>query len=184
MAKAKLVSSGGAGLRKLAADMELLSKHAVSVGIHQSAGFRSNDPDVDVGEEDMIDRWSGKEIRELYAGKQVHNAQVGAWNEYGTERIPERSFIRSTIDENNKSYQASLRRIVKKILSGDQNGHKMMGRLGMKIQNQVQAKIVSIQEPPNAESTIKRKKSSKPLVDSGQLSQSIKWEYLNVGDVD
>jgi len=164
--------------------MKVLEKYAISVGIHQSAGMRSSDPDVGAGEEDMIDRWTGKEIRELYAEKQVHNAQVGAWNEYGTERIPERSFIRSTIEENSNSYKASMRRIVKKIINGESDGYKMMGRLGMKIKGQVQEKIVSIQEPPNAESTIKRKKSSSPLVDSGQLVQSITWEYLNVRDVD
>lgn len=157
MAKAKLVSSGGSGLAAVLAKVVALDRFAVSVGIHESAGMHDE------------------------AGVTV--AQVGAWNEYGTDLTPERSFMRTTMNERRREHRATIFRIVRRALKGD-DAKRLMGLLGQQVQNQVQAKIVSIQEPPNAESTINRKKSSKPLVDSGQLSQSIKWEYLNVGDVD
>lgn len=157
MAKAKLVSSGGSGLAAALAKVVALDKYAVSVGIHESAGMHDE------------------------AGVTV--AQVGAWNEYGTERIPERSFMRTTMDERRSEHRATILRIVKRALKGD-DAKKLMGMLGQQVQNQVQAKIVSIQDPPNAESTIKHKKSSNPLIDSEQMISSIRWEYLNVGDVD
>ncbi|MGL4752257.1 MAG: hypothetical protein ACRCXB_07570 [Aeromonadaceae bacterium] len=157
MAKAKLVSSGGSGLAAVLAKVVALDRFAVSVGIHESAGMHDE------------------------AGVTV--AQVGAWNEYGTERIPERSFMRTTMNERRREHRATIFRIVKRVLKGD-DARRLMGLFGQQVQNQVQAKIVSIQEPPNAESTIKRKKSSNPLVDSEQMISSVRWEYLNVGDVD
>lgn len=158
MAKAKLVSSGGSGLAAVLANVVALDKYAVSVSIHESAGMHDE------------------------AGVTV--AQVGAWSEYGTERIPERSFMRTTMDERRSEHRATILRIVKRVLKGD-DAKKLMGLLGQQVKNQVQAKIVSIKEPKNADSTIQKKKGvDNPLIDSGQMVDSIKWEYMNVGDVD
>jgi hypothetical protein len=45
-------------------------------------------------------------------------------------------------------------------------------------QNDVRKAIRDLDSPPNAESTIKAKGSSNPLIDTGQMINSIRWEYV------
>ena len=44
------------------------------------------------------------------------------------------------------------------------------------MQAAVQAKIVEVKTPANAISTVVNKKSSNPLIDTGHMRQSIRWE--------
>lgn len=58
------------------------------------------------------------------------------------------------------------------------NVKQAMGLLGEVAQQDIQDAIVKLKEPPNAESTIAKKKSDNPLIDSGQLVSSIRWAYV------
>jgi len=54
-----------------------------------------------------------------------------------------------------------------------------VGLLGEKAVADVKNKIDAISEPPNAQSTIDKKRgSTNPLVDSGLLRQSVSWERV------
>jgi len=44
-----------------------------------------------------------------------------------------------------------------------------LGKVGLLAQSQVRAKITAIKSPPNAQSTIDKKGSSNPLIDTGQM---------------
>lgn len=103
---------------------------------------------------------------------------VGATHEFGSEsrQIPERSFLRSTIHENRRVYKLFIRALSKKLIKGEITADKALGLLGLKVSSDVKQKIVSLKSPPNAESTIKAKKSSNPLVDTAHLVQSITYE--------
>lgn len=195
MAKAKLVSSGGSGLEKLAIRVKGLEKYAVAVGIHEDAGVHK-DSGAHVAKIAAVHEFGGdikhpggtRYTKIFGANRFVRNYSSSAMEASGTTsahiiKIPERSFMRSTFSENEKSYKASIFRILKKLIKGEGDAKTMMGRFGQKVQNQIQAKIVSIQDPPNAKSTIRKKGSSNPLVDSGQMLQSIRWEYLNKDDI-
>ena len=46
----------------------------------------------------------------------------------------------------------------------------------------VQQAIVQLKSPPNAQSTIDKKKSDNPLIDTGQLVSSIRWAYVKPED--
>ncbi|MGL5553420.1 MAG: hypothetical protein ACRDCV_14060 [Plesiomonas shigelloides] len=153
-------STDGKGIELLRMRMNKLKDHAVSVGVHESAGKHEK---------------SGQYV-----------AFIAACNEYGTEKIPERSFFRTTLEERKRAYEAALRKIVKRAIEGKGADPKiLMGRFGRMVQQDIQKKIVDIQEPPNAESTIARKKGvDNPLVDTGQMLNSIRWEYVNVRDAD
>lgn len=103
---------------------------------------------------------------------------VASVNEFGSDdgRIPERSFLRSTVDEKSNDYAALLAKLVGQVVDGKITPTQALDRLGLTVERDVKRKIVEIKEPPNAASTIRMKKSSNPLVDTGQLRQSITYE--------
>ena len=103
-------------------------------------------------------------------------AEVGNYNEFGTTKIPERSFMRSTIREKRKDIIKLQEKLLKKIQSGDMEVEQALGLIGSFIAGEVTQKIVSIKSPPNHPYTIKKKGSSNPLIDTGQLKNSITWE--------
>ena len=100
---------------------------------------------------------------------------IASFNEFGTSRIPARSFLRSTFDENLPAYEKMLKRLVKTI-SPKRSAEQAAALLGIKMVADVQAKIVSLTDPPNAPSTIAKKGSSNPLIDTGRMRQSIAYE--------
>lgn len=99
-------------------------------------------------------------------------------NEFGSveERIPERSFMRSTADEQAQKYA----RMAAKALQQTDRASFMtqLELLGVVAVGDVQLKIVSDVPPPNAPMTIARKGSTGTLRDSGRMLQSIKHETI------
>jgi len=105
---------------------------------------------------------------------------VGLVHELGDEdlNIPERSYLRSTIDENRKEYNKDMMYIIKRIFDGDSNAISMVNLLGAKIEGDVKTKITDLDEPELKDSTLKQRKgnSSNPLVDTSLLRRSIIYE--------
>ena len=97
-------------------------------------------------------------------------ASLAAVLEFGNERIPSRPFLRQTLTENQEKYTALF---VKLFESGVSIG-KIYEQIALIAQGDVQQNIVNGKWTANAPSTIKRKKSSKPLIDTGKLRQSVK----------
>jgi hypothetical protein len=106
-------------------------------------------------------------------------ADIGFWNEFGTDdgHVPERSFLRSTLDENRTKYAGLMATAAKKVLRGAsiRNAYGLVGR---RIVFDVQRRISSRIDPPNAPSTIARKGSTVPLVDSGALRSAVDFEVI------
>jgi hypothetical protein len=106
---------------------------------------------------------------------ELNNAQIAAVNELGSTdgRIPERSFIRSTLTENRNKYARMMGQVARRVSEGQDAPAIALHRVGFIISADVKHKIATGPFIPNAPSTIKRKKSNKPLIDKGQLVQSI-----------
>lgn len=113
-------------------------------------------------------------------------AGIGAVHEYGSDdgRIPERSFIRSTMDQNQENLVKLSHRKKDEIIFQKKPVAKALGEMGAIIQGLIQKKIADTDAdwPELAEETIARKKSSKPLIDTGQLRQSIRYQVVESGD--
>lgn len=113
----------------------------------------------------------------VVAGAEATNmsevAQVAFWNEYGTTTIPERSFLRSTIDENRESFKTLMTREVGNIIDGDRSVKSALGLIGEFGTLKVQRKIVNVRTPENAPATIKKKGFDNPLIATGQMRQSV-----------
>ncbi|MEG0280631.1 MAG: hypothetical protein RR510_14740 [Morganella sp. (in: enterobacteria)] len=107
----------------------------------------------------------------------LSNATIAAAHEFGVPgHIPERSFLRSTLGENkDKATKLLIRELKSDISQGDFSG-RAFAIVGEKLSGEVKRKIQSGIEPALDPETVKRKGSSKPLIDSGNLLQSITYE--------
>lgn len=91
-------------------------------------------------------------------------------------RIPERPFLRVAIEKNKQAYIRLNRINLARIVRGDTDVPAALSQLGEMAKSHVQTEIRSGNFTPLAPATIKRKGSSRPLIDTGQLVQSIAWE--------
>lgn len=92
--------------------------------------------------------------------------------------IPERSFIRATFDEKSDEIGERAESAVTAIINGA-DVSKALARTGQYIEGEIKRKIGSGPFTPNSPATIRKKKSSKPLIDTGHMRQSVRYE---IGD--
>lgn len=105
-------------------------------------------------------------------------ALVAAVHEYGVPEkgIPERSFIRTALQKNLARYKALNRANLAKVVAGKLSVEQALGQLGMMAKADIQDNIRSGTFAPLKQATIDSKGSSKPLIDTGNLRQSINYE--------
>ncbi|MGE4336223.1 MAG: hypothetical protein AB7E55_09645 [Pigmentiphaga sp.] len=102
-------------------------------------------------------------------------AVIAAVQEFGSADgvVPERSFLRVPLRQNAEDFKAVWRAQIPKVVDGELTMHQLMSQLGARAAGVSQEAISEGIAPGNAESTKKRKGSSKPLIDTGALRQSI-----------
>lgn len=100
---------------------------------------------------------------------------IATYNEFGLG-VPERSFIRAWFDSHAAQNNRAIAAILKQVYKGKISLEQGLERLGLFFVGSMQKRISDGIEPPNAASTIKRKGSSKPLIDTGQLRSSITYQ--------
>jgi hypothetical protein len=105
-------------------------------------------------------------------------AELGVIHEFGCfkSRIPMRSFIRATFDEKLRENHQLSKKLMDNILLAKETEKTALAKLGEVAAKQMVSKINNFIPPPNSEKTIQRKKSSTPLIDTGQLKGSITFE--------
>lgn len=100
---------------------------------------------------------------------------IAAANEYGTDTIPPRPFLRTSLSEHGRKWSRGMTAAAKAKARGDDAGaSQVLRELGIVAVSDVQTTILEHGWTPNADSTIARKGSSQPLVDDSQLVQSIR----------
>lgn len=108
-------------------------------------------------------------------------ATIAAAHVFGTSRIPQRDFLRPAIEKNLPSFQSLTATNLVRVATGQMNLETALGQLGAAAAGAVQAEIVSGSFAPLAPATVRRKKSSKPLIDSGNMRQSITFRVTTGG---
>lgn len=108
------------------------------------------------------------------------------WNEFGTRGgasgggwggpIPERPFMRNSLRNNKAKYKTVLAKSAKAILFGQTSTKVVLTKLGILAQGDIQEEITALSSPPNSPVTIALKGSSKPLIDTGAMRQSVTWK--------
>lgn len=102
--------------------------------------------------------------------------EVALANEFGTDTIPERSFLRSAFDENLPANVALLRKQFERVVQGEIDEPYALALVGMKMVNDIRAKIESHVPPPNAEATVKKKGFDHPLVETRQMIDAVGYK--------
>jgi phage gpG-like protein len=141
---------------------------ALATRLHRAAGSR-----VKVG---VLDD-APKEEGEGRAGGALSLVEVAALHEFGAPpHIPQRSFVRAGVDENLPEIRRVQHALAVQVFKGSTELPVALDRLGAKVAALLQNRIARGIAPENAPSTIARKESSTPLVDTGQLRASITWK--------
>jgi len=92
--------------------------------------------------------------------------------------IPERSFLRSTYDENENDIGKNIEKLIPKVISLEMTPETLMNRVGAWIVSRIKRKIIEIKNPSNSSATKENKGSSNPLVDTGRMRRSITWRVV------
>lgn len=108
---------------------------------------------------------------------------VAAWNELGTVNMPSRPFLRKSVDENESKINAFLQSKKKDLVKGV-SAEQVLKEIGIFQKDLVQEKLTDGSFAANAESTVKQKGSSKPLIDSGRMRQSVNYVIQTKGSGD
>ena len=137
------------GFHSLIASLRSLEDKKLKVGVLPSAGRNSEGVDL---------------------------VDVAVWNEFGTRHIPARPFMRIAADKNENKWNRYAERCVDAALKNRANINNAVHLLGEQVKSDVQRVIGSRELPANKASTIRRKGSSVPLIDHGDLRRSIGYK--------
>lgn len=110
-------------------------------------------------------------------------AHVAAIQEYGTNNIPPRPFIRPTVAERRQTWIDQLRTGFAKALEGKIEPRTVLEAVGEGVRGDVRKTISQINTPALAASTIKARRSRKvdpnqsvkPLIDTGKMLDSVEY---------
>lgn len=123
---------------------------------------------------------SGKEIKIGVQGSDTYEdgtsvLDVAIWNEFGTSRISSRPFVRQTFALYGEEAYQQMAKVVEAVGIGvDVN--TALATVGQWYENRMKETLSTYPWKRNSLETIKRKGSSKPLIDTGQLRNSIRYE--------
>lgn len=116
----------------------------------------------------------GPSARALHAGSSETVAMVAARHELGLG-VPRRSFVRDTVNMERREIEAELRAIARKVFKSGLSIERGLSLLGASVVKRIRRRIQSGITPPLAPSTVQQKGSNTPLIESGQLLNSITW---------
>lgn len=105
--------------------------------------------------------------------------QVALWNEFGTETIPERSFIRSTVYGHESQINSWREELISQIMEGKCTVRHALETIGFRLRELMKNKIGSNVPPPNSESTTEHKRregvAPRTLVETGLMQRSVEF---------
>lgn len=108
---------------------------------------------------------------------------IAMWNEFGTETIPSRPFMRDSVDKHIPAINHMLMAQKDALLEGA-TAKDILSTVGLFQQDLVQTEIEQGDFVANAPSTIKKKGSDKPLIDTGTMKNSVHYYIAKKGSMD
>ncbi|TCB67396.1 hypothetical protein E0H88_12775 [Acinetobacter sp. ANC 4216] len=109
--------------------------------------------------------------------RSITMADLAAIHYHGapSRNIPKRDVITPTLEQNQEKYLGFIERSIPALIEGSMNLRTMWEYLGMEGRADIQKQMVTARLAPLHPRTIKRKGSSRPLIDSGQLRQGVTY---------
>jgi hypothetical protein len=113
----------------------------------------------------------------------VSIVDYAAFNEFGTETIPARPFMRKAADDNEAAAIAYARRLSGLLMAGRLSPDGVLDAMGLWFQARIRTTIRTAFRwaVPNAPSTIRRKGSTRPLIDTGAMHGAVNYEKGRLG---
>ena len=132
---------------------------------------------------------SGKEPGEPTKGSESESktmadiALIAATQEFGTTRagrgnsvtIPSRPFMRPALVTNKEKLAKLQKKLSSEIMSGERTVENGLELIGEFMVSKIKRAINDVETPPLAMSTIKGKGSEKPLINTGQMRNSVTY---------
>lgn len=137
------------GWDRIKNDLRLLNDSHTKVGVQQGETHKGEDGELS----DMV--------------------IIAAANEFGTRRIPPRPFMKNAFDGNQQQIRMLTTKMYSDVVRNMKSVKDALGTIGEFFTAKVKTEIRNLKVPPNAPSTIRRKKSSNPLIDTAQMVQTI-----------
>lgn len=126
----------------------------------------------------------GKHVKTDEEGEEADYCDIALWNELGTSNgIPERPFMKQSVDNNESQISTACKDALQQVAKGE-SAEKILKQLGNMQRGLVQQTIVSGEFAENAPSTVKRKGSDKPLIDTGGLRKNVEFVICEKGEYD
>jgi hypothetical protein len=123
---------------------KLRTPYYALVGIHESAGVEPKSDGMTV-------------------------ATLGAIQHFGNDDIPARRWLDTGAESGTKEYLETIREGIEDGLTSRQ----IMVRVGVEAEDAIKQYINDLDTPPNKPSTIRKKGSSNPLIDTGNMRNSV-----------
>jgi len=134
--------------KKFFKEIEKLKKLQVRIGYQQGAEKEDNGADL---------------------------VDVAMWNELGTVNMPPRPFLRQSVDNNAERITSICKAQLQDIADGKKTAKDALQALGVLQKALIQDSIGNGDFEPNAPATVRKKKSDKPLIDTGRMRQSVNF---------
>ncbi len=150
------------GKSKIKKDLRGLNSYAALVGIPSTAPR-------------PVDRETKKPLA-------INMASLALIHERGSaaNNIPARPFMKQTRQRAEGRFARLLRRLYKQVVDGKVRPFDGLSKLGMAYEGEMKNTFTTGSFTPNKPATIKRKGSSRPLIDTGHLRQSITSKVVKV----
>jgi len=143
------------GYKRIMRELGFMSKHTVVAGVTDGGSFS-----------DLSDREPG-DLKGVNRALSI--TEIAAVQEYGTQdgKVPSRSFLRSTMDENEGQYVNQVKAAVKSIINGS-GASRQLDALADAVTNDIKRKIDSGIPPP-----LKDGSGRTPLRKTGDLYNAV-----------
>ena len=109
------------------------------------------------------------------AGDVMTNAKLGAIQHFGNDKIPSRPWLDVGVASVNEEITETIADAIEDGLPLEQ----ALNQVGVVAVAGVQEYMTDLSSPANAESTIARKGSDNPLIDTGELRQSVNYKITS-----
>lgn len=108
---------------------------------------------------------------------------IALWNELGTENITSRPFMRDSVDKHRQEIGKAIEAQKAALLKGATT-KKVLSTLGLFQLDLIQTEIDQGSFVANVPSTIRKKKSDKPLINNGHLKGLVQYQIVKKGSMD
>lgn len=145
---------------KFLKEMKKIKGSYVSIGIHEGAGQYADGTSV---------------------------IQVGFWNEFGTEHIPSRPFMRNVVYGKEGKINQLRDKLLREMVEGKLTLEKALGTIGFQLSEMIKNEITGRHLLPDKPSTIESKRKQgvtppdTPLYETGLLLRSITFQVVIKG---